>query len=310
MTPRREAGLCAILILLMGAAALAVPRDGSELVLRLQAGMAVFLAVHAAAAGVAALRASIAARVAIAVSLLAGIAATGVVWLAGFRPPYLVVTTEARQAALSVVVAVVAAVGLGRRLHWARWLALALSAASMAGAAINLAGCLLASSWWAPSRALLLSFFWGALLMASLAGPGVRDAFLVRRGGEVWASPHRIVTSVRWAILANVVAVCMLLIYAWTQPVVPATALTAQVLAAVLVVAIALAAMRKVVGAVLLVLGGVGLIAQTVATLWLASQGDDATIVHYYTLFWVPAALLSLVAGAVLARPVLALLRR
>jgi hypothetical protein len=310
MTPRREACFFVILIVLMGAAALAVPRDGSEQVWRLHAGMALFLALHAVAGGVAALRGSVAGRVAVAVSLLAGSAAMAIGWLAGFRPPHFLVIDDARQAALGILVSLVASVGLVRRLHWARWLALALAAASMLSNGINLAGFLLASSWWALARAMLVSFFWGASLMASLTGPVVRDAFLARRGGELWASPHRIVTSVRWAILANVVAVCMLLVYAWTQPVVPATALTAQVLAAVLVVAAALAAMRKVVGAVLLVVGGVGLIAHTAATLWLAPPGDGATIVHYYTAFWAPAALLSLVAGAALARPVLALLRR
>jgi hypothetical protein len=118
---------------------------------------------------------------------------------------------------------------------------------SVLSSGLNLAGFLLASgTWWEWARALLNSLAWGVLLAVTLAGPTVRDAFLARKGGELWATRHRLVTSVRWAILANIVAIPMLLVFAWTQPVVPATVLTAQILAALLLVAVVLSAARKV----------------------------------------------------------------
>jgi hypothetical protein len=314
MTSRREAWLPALVLVLTGAALLAMPPDDPGLVGRLHAIFAVFLLAHAVAATVAAARGAVGARVAIAVSLLTGGAALSVAWLAGLRPPGLVTIHDWRQAAISLATAVVAAAGLVPRFAWARWMALAMAVCGMLTCGLNLAGFLLASGgWWAWGRALLISLSWAALLGATLAGPAVRDAFLARRGGEVWASPHRVVTSVRWAILANVVAIPMLLVYAWTQPVVPATVLTAQILAVLLLVGVVLSAARKVVGALVLVLGGFGMLAQTAATIWLAHRGasaTDATITYYYAVFWTPAAVLSLVAGAALVRPVAALVRR
>jgi hypothetical protein len=57
----------------------------------------------------------------------------------------------------------------------------------------------------------------------------------------------------------------------------------------------------------------VGLLAQTGTTLWLSADDPDEgvqRIVHYHAVFWTPVAVLSLVAGTLLARPMRGLLRR
>lgn len=137
----------------------------------------------------------------------------------------------------------------------------------------------------------------------SLLGPRMREAFLARSDADgLWRSSHRLVRSVRWTILTNLIAVPMLLVYAWVQPVVPSTRLAALVLAALLGLGTALAMGRKVVGALLLSVGGLGLLVQTLATLSLGGRAQ-LYITSYYTVFWLPAALASLICAALLARP-------
>ncbi len=60
-------------------------------------------------------------------------------------------------------------------------------------------------------------------------------------------------------ILTAFAAVPMLLVYAWVQPIVPATQTTAVVLAALLALGAILAVRGKLVGALMLVLAGAGL---------------------------------------------------
>jgi hypothetical protein len=112
----------------------------------------------------------------------------------------------------------------------------------------------------------------------------------------------------RLALIAAFLAVPMLLVYAWMQPIVPATATTAVVLAAALAIAGTLAVRGKLIGAILLVAAGCGLAAQAIATTALAPD-DVRKLTYYYDVFWAPAALLAIVCGVLMVRPMLRLLR-
>jgi hypothetical protein len=94
--------------------------------------------------------------------------------------------------------------------------------------------------------------------------------------------------------------------------VVPATADAAVALAGLLAVAALLSALRKLVGALVLALGGASLLLLTGVTAWMAHDGAamDPWIVSYYAVFWVPAGVVSLVTAGVMARPLLGVLRR
>jgi hypothetical protein len=105
------------------------------------------------------------------------------------------------------------------------------------------------------------------------------------------------------------VAVPMLLVYAWMQPIVPATVVPAQLVAAVLTLGVAAAARGRVLGALLLVVGGAGLLVVTAAT-YFGAEAGTTRVASYYVVFWLPAALTSLACAGLLAGPVLRLLRR
>jgi hypothetical protein len=264
---------------------------------------------------IAALRGSVAARTTIAVVLLVVNVGLDLAWLADAYPFSYAQPVNERLAVFLAVTYAVAALGVARRLVWGRWMGLGIGVAGVLSGGLNGAGAILfADGQLIHTWSAVASFFAGGLLVGSLAPASVRDAFLARsKGGALWGSRDRLIASVRWAIVADLIAAFMLLVYAWTQPVVPATVASAQALALLLLVAIGLAAARKVVGALLLALGGFGLLAQTAFTVAIACSACDErtrTIVTYYAVFWTPAALLSLAAGATLAKPVLALLRR
>ena len=146
----------------------------------------------------------------------------------------------------------------------------------------------------------------GAMIALNLAMPAVRDAFA---RDATWASDHRMIRGLRASLIASFAAVPMLLVYAWLQPIVPATQGTALALAAVLAAGGMLAVRGKVIGAVLLVLAGAGLFAQTAVTA-LAAAPEQREIAGYYAVFWLPAALLAIASGARLAGPAWRLLRR
>jgi len=149
-------------------------------------------------------------------------------------------------------------------------------------------------------------------VVANLSAPAVRESFYGRcESAAIWRSADPLVRILRWALLANLVAIPMLLIYTWVQPVVPATATTAMGLALLLIIGSVLVMARKVAGALLLSLGGLGLLAQTCATAWLAHQAGPDTffIGSYYVAFWLPAAALSIACGVAWARPAIRIVR-
>ena len=58
--------------------------------------------------------------------------------------------------------------------------------------------------------------------------------------------------------MTSYATVAMLLVYAWMQPFVPSTARSAEFLAATLAIGATLTALRKVAGALILGMGGMG----------------------------------------------------
>jgi hypothetical protein len=200
-------------------------------------------------------------------------------------------------------------VGLWRRWFLARWSALALASAGVVSAGLNLVH-------WATIRSthswLLAIHIAGALVvLASLLGEPMRRRF-EEHASEIWTSRDPMLRALRWTIITHFVAIPMLLVYGWMQPIVPATAGWAVALAAFLLLSLGLAVGRKVIGALGLALGGTGLLVHTAATTHLAfEQGERAgSIALYYTVFWVPAGLVAAIFGVRLALPVLRLLRR
>lgn len=222
--------------------------------------------------------------------------------------------------ALTLMAALVlGAIGLLRRRMWARWLYLALGAAAIGSGGLN------AINYWPVSGRVdplhvawshqtiescwgfLVSAIAGLVIVANLAGAGA--AFSAGPSHTAWTSDHRLVRVLRLLVVTALVAVPMLLVYAWMQPIVPATVVPAQLVAAVLTLGVAAAARGWVLGALLLVVGGAGLLVVTAAT-YFGAEAGTTRVASYYVVFWLPAALTSLACAGLLAGPVLRLLRR
>ncbi len=155
---------------------------------------------------------------------------------------------------------------------------------------------------------LLATHIAGCLIIISvLCGDDMRNWF--RRGSSrVWTSKEPMIQSLRMTILSHFAAIPMLLVYAWMQPVVEATAPYAVALAALLSVSVILASLRKVVGAVGLTIGGVSLLGFGLTTLLLRTGVSQSAwagqVAAYYAVFWFPAGICALVCARHLAKPV------
>jgi hypothetical protein len=93
----------------------------------------------------------------------------------------------------------------------------------------------------------------------------------------------------------------MLLLYAFGQPVAPRTVISALVLAPILGLGSVLVIARRSAGILILAAGGLGLIAHTIATAEYVVAGS-LQIAGYYAAFWLPAALLGILAGVLAVR--------
>ncbi len=224
---------------------------------------------------------------------------------------------DVRMTAVLSTGAIITMLGLVARREWARWMGLALGAAAIGSGALN------GINFWRASGAVdplypawslqmhtiewahAVSTCGGALIVINLIA--VRPTFIV---AERWRGAHAqtpLMRWLRWSMITSFMAVPMLLVYAWMQPVVPATVLSAQLLAATLTVGLVLAVRGKAIGALLLGLSGLGLLAQTFTTLCWA---PDVRIGAYYLVFWLPAALCATACAVYLGGPVLRLLRQ
>jgi len=204
-------------------------------------------------------------------------------------------------------------VGLIARRQWGRWLTLAFGAAAIGCGGLNAINFWTASGtvnleWrdWYYDACRMECFYFvtalgGALIVINMIA--ARDSFVAN---PTWNRREPIVRWLRASMIATFVAVPMLLVYAWMQPLVPATKTSAIVLASVLTVGAVLGVRGKLVGALLLVLAGIGLAVETAATVHLA---QEMRIAIYYAFFWMPAAIIAVVTGCLLVRPTLRLLR-
>jgi len=256
-----------------------------------------------------------AAGTAIAAVVLGAEAALVACSFAGVRLTRTALFPDAKLAVVVGVLSVVAIYGLARRRFWGRWLGLALGATALVSGGLN------ELCYWKLTAhvdpicvdwsmdvfevawLLWLTAIGGAVIVANLAaarGSHDHDA--------TWSSSDRLIGLLRATIIAAFAAGPMLLVYAWLQPIVPATKDTALVLAVALALGGALAVRGKLVGALVLVVAGLGLVAQTAATVLGATAGDQR-IAAYYAVFWLPAGALAIACGVRLARPLLRLLR-
>ena len=208
---------------------------------------------------------------------------------------------------LAALTCTAGSIGVLARKSWARWLALAAALAGMGTGSLNLLGQLGDPSAYAWVYSITVVF--SGIVGVALLGPSVRAEFETEGADGIWSSKEPAVRAIRWTVLSQLVAVPMLLVYAWSQPIVLETRTAAVVLAFVLGGAALLSMGRKLAGPVLLVFGGPALLVLTAVTAWHAQamEAPALNIIGYYACFWVPAGVISTVAGCVLARPVLRL---
>lgn len=192
---------------------------------------------------------------------------------------------------------VLALVGLVGRRIWAWWLAAAGAALGLATGVLNLIGSLGDPGLRTWSTAVVAGF--STIALAGLIAPDVRRAFDDDPRAAIWRAGDPVIAALRVMIVADLVALPTLLIYAWQQPVIEATATPALALAGLLGVAVVLTVRKRVIGALLLALVGAALGLLAAYNLAAASSraGDVLAITGYYACFWIPAGLLSLRAG-------------
>jgi hypothetical protein len=219
----------------------------------------------------------------------------------GYNPLPVAPYGKAGYAVTLCVVSVIGIVGLWQRKLWSRWMCMGLAAAGIVGGAMN------AANFWQASSAINTDYpQWSIQMMqsewaylVSIAGGLLIWLSLWFSGSKftkpgVWSSQATWVGWLRVGMVAAFTAVPLLLVYVSMQPLVPWTTWSASVLAGSFVIANTLLHRSKSAGALLLALCGLGLIAQTVVTLAYAS---DMRIAMYYAVIWLPAALLSAIAG-------------
>ncbi len=234
--------------------------------------------------------------------------------LFGWHPVAMLAGTSSKFAVVLSAGTMFGVVGLVMRRQWARWLCLALGVAGLGCGTLN------AINFWSVSGtpnaidvawyhdvlrsewAYLVNAVGGALIVVNLVA--ARGSFIA---SPMWSRPDPVMRWLRLSVITSFLAVPMLLVYAWMQPIVPATQPTALALAAAITVGAVLAVRGKLIGALLLVATGCGLLAQTIVTV--IEAGPLREIAGYYAVFWVPAAVPAIVCGILMARPTLRLLR-
>jgi hypothetical protein len=284
-------------------------------------GVSALVAVVALATAIAALAGAARVHVALAITLALPQLAVIAARLGGFKLMDHELYPSRRLAVVVAATLVLAIYGLMRGRLWARWLTLALGVVGMMSGALNAWNYWHVTDYvdtadvaWSVSSVeslwvLLVMALGGAIVVVNMLMPAVRDMFAARAHGTTWVSNDRVIGAVRLAIVGAFVAVPMLLVYAWLQPIVAATRPTALALAAALTIASVFAVRGKLIGALLLVACGLALVAQTAATFAGAADSNARFIACYYAVFWLPAAIAAMYCGARLARPAIRLLR-
>lgn len=203
---------------------------------------------------------------------------------------------DARYAAVIAVLAAAVGIGLVAGAFWARWGAIAFAASTGVGGLLNSYN----MRAWRDETAWLaaIGVIGAAIILSQLLRPAVSAHFARRAQHAVWAQRDRLIVSARWAAIASFAAAPMLLLYALGQPVAPATVWLALALAPLLAVGAVLVILRRAAGIAVLAASGLGLLAHTAVTLSTVPAAWRHTA-GYYAVFWLPAALLGLAAGAI-----------
>ncbi len=196
-----------------------------------------------------------------------------------------------------------AGAGVLLRRRVARWVGLAVGAAGAISSGMNL------QLWMAAG--VVDPFAWtfavwtlgGVLLLVTLGGRDVAAGDRLAAAEEVWRSRDPLVRWTRAATISAIAASPMLLVYAFMQDgAVAALQIPAVVLAAYLAIAAWLAGHGKVLGGVLLALGGLALAAMTAAIFALRPEGESMRMPAFYLPFWLPAAVSGVAAGWAILR--------
>ena len=198
---------------------------------------------------------------------------------------------DARYAAFIATMGFVVGAFLLRGSLWARWAALAFAGGSALGGGLNWIQMHDRSE---PTWLAALGVVGSVTIISQLARASVRERFA---GHAVWSSRDRFVRFARVAAIVNFAAAPMLLLYAFGQPVAPSTVYLAIALCPVLFAGSTLVIMRRTAGVLVLAVGGLALLAHTVLSFRYVTIAWNVRIVGYYACFWIPAALLGIVAG-------------
>jgi hypothetical protein len=195
--------------------------------------------------------------------------------------------------AVTAVVAV-GAIGLARGWPWARWMIMALGAATALGSGLQARHQLGLEAQWIAA----LGVIGGITLVVALSRRELVARFH-RDRHAVWASRDAVVRWSRLAMVTCAAAGSMLVIYTMNQFASDRTTIPSLVLAPILFAGAGLLALRKTIGLVVLAIAGVALLAHTAAAL---AWGADPGMVEYYAAFWLPAGACATVAGIVALR--------
>lgn len=199
---------------------------------------------------------------------------------------------DPRYAMFIAAMCFVVGAGVLRGKLWARWSAIAFAAASVLGGSLNAINMHHAhdeSAWLAA-----IGVVGGITILSQLVRPAVRDRFATH---AMWSSRDPLVRSARLAAIANFAAAPMLLLYAFGQPIAPATVWSALAIAPILFAGSALVVLRRSAGVLVLAAGAIALVGHTLVTSQTVAVTSNQPVVYYYAAFWLPAALLSLVAA-------------
>jgi hypothetical protein len=244
-----------------------------------------------------------------AVAMLAGGAAMAAWYAAGYRPPVGPdLWGDARYAVSIAAVLAAAAIGTAFRRRWARWIGIALGVGGAATSGLNLVPVLHECSW--HTWVLATSHVGGLALVVALAGSSMAEADAISERDRWWDAADPLVRRLRAAVVTSIVAVPMLLLYAWSQTsTVASIAAIAPWLAAFMAVSTMAAVRGRVWGALGLAVAGFSLLACVVCSLAAAHDAATLQVSIYYAIFWVPAACVCVVTGVAVGRAI-ARLRR
>jgi hypothetical protein len=253
------------------------------------------------------------ASVALTSSILAANSAMIVATILGHNPLAVAPYGDGAYAVILCITGAIAIVGAFARKLWARWLLLGFGSAAVVGCVMNFIGYWPQAGQIYPqdmhwyigtarsSWAFAISVVGGALMVMNMMSA---SSLFVATG--VWQSRT---SATRWlavSIVAGIASTAMLLVFGFSDHSSAATRISALSLAVFLTGSLILLISGRTAGAVLLVLCGVGLVAQTLATFRFSADAQDP---RYFAVFWLIGAAVAFVAGATLLRPALKILR-